>query len=90
MAQVACSQKREQMKRENPTQETSSMATTLTSSDCSADAGGIVACLRMLMEEAADLGMADTLHALRDAILACEAEQSRAVSLPLPRANRLH
>lgn len=37
---------------------------------------GILLCLRMLAEEAAEMNLGDTLAALRTAIQACEAERS--------------
>ena len=46
---------------------------TLTDSDASAS--GILHCLRMLAEEAADLRLAGTLRALREAIAICQTER---------------
>ena len=43
-------------------------------SECEADAGGIMQCLRMLAEEAANLRLSRTLAALREAIDVCAAE----------------
>ena len=47
---------------------------TLLDSDASAD--GIIQCLRMLADEAADLRLASTLKALREAIDVCQSERS--------------
>lgn len=44
------------------------------SSECEANATGIMHCLRMLADEAASLRLSRTLAALRDAIDACAAE----------------
>lgn len=41
---------------------------------CEANAGGIAQCLRMLVEEAASVGFAGTVAALRTAIAICEQE----------------
>lgn len=43
-------------------------------SECEANATGIMQCLRMLAEEAASLRLARTLAALREAIDVCAAE----------------
>lgn len=46
---------------------------TLLDSEASAD--GILQCLRMLADEAADLRLASTLKALREAINVCQSER---------------
>jgi hypothetical protein len=46
-------------------------------SECEANAAGIMQCLRMLAEEAASLRLARTLAALRQAIDVCAAENVR-------------
>ena len=47
------------------------------SSECEANATGIMHCLKMLADEAASLRLSGTLAALRDAIDACAAENVR-------------
>ncbi len=47
-----------------------------------AKCAGILLCLRMLAEEAAELRLDDTLTALRQAILACEAEHAGIPPVP--------
>jgi len=46
----------------------------LFTSECEANASGIMQCLRMLAEEAASLRLSRTLAALREAIDVCAAE----------------
>ncbi len=47
-----------------------------------ANATGILLCLRMLADEAADLRLQETLAALRYAITACEAEHLASLGEP--------
>ena len=47
-------------------------------SGLSSSATGILECLRMLADEAAELQLGDTLRALREAIAVCQTEGSRA------------
>lgn len=46
--------------------------------DLSTSATGIVECLRMLADEAAELQLDDTLRALREAIAVCQTERVKA------------
>ena len=46
--------------------------------ELSTSATGIVECLRMLADEAAELQLDDTLRALREAIAVCQTEKVRA------------
>ena len=61
----------------------------LLATDASAD--GILPCLHMLAAEAADLRLASTLQALRDAIAVCQNERAEgAVSMRVELHSRLH
>ncbi len=46
--------------------------------DLTTSATGIVECLRMLADEAAELQLDDTLRALREAIAVCQTERVKA------------
>jgi hypothetical protein len=62
---------------------------TLLDSDASAD--GILQCLRMLADEAADLRLASTLKALRDAIDVCQSERlTGGISMGIAAQARMH
>jgi len=64
--------------------------------DTEASASGILQCLRMLAEEAADLRLQGTLRALHEAIAICQTERlpaaggTAAVDVILPAGTRLH
>jgi hypothetical protein len=53
-------------------------------SGLSSSATGILECLRMLADEAAELQLGDTLRALREAIAVCQTEGSRGDACDLP------
>jgi hypothetical protein len=56
-----------------------------------ASADGILQCLHMLAAEAADLRLASTLQALRDAIAVCQNERAEGgVSMRVELHSRLH
>jgi uncharacterized protein with ATP-grasp and redox domains len=58
-------------------------------SECEANARGIMQCLRMLAEEAALLHLSRTLAALREAIDVCAAENVLDASADGPEQDRL-
>lgn len=61
----------------------------LLATDASAD--GILQCLHMLAEEAADLRLASTLQALRDAIAVCQSERAEGgMAMRMELLPRLH
>lgn len=62
--------------------------------DQDASATGILQCLRMLADEAADLRLAGTLRALREAIAICQSERietpTHATARAVPARSQLH
>jgi hypothetical protein len=49
-------------------------------------AESVLRCLTMLADEAVNLNLPRTMHALRKAVRACQAEQAR--PMPMPRVRR--